>query len=207
MANLLYNSILLLLLLIATRLGFILSICLPDTIRTCGCWKNSTRQYPIIPSSIIPSFPSYENYICVSKISVLNLSLNECNCTWKEPSLCICSNQHSKVNPLYPSCCSFTEYLIKDIKVIAQKKIRGKSDFLWYLLYIFCSSERVRKKSVRFPERCSENCVGRFSYDWNTNRCQSFIYSRCPINRFTFLTQDLCEQVCSDALKWLSHQL
>jgi len=79
---------------------------------------------------------------------------------------------------------------------------RRKSDFLWYLLFNCIFS--VLQKEVRFPGRCSENCVGRFSYDWNANRFQSFIYSRCTINRFTFLTQDLCEQVCQLSAKCLT---
>jgi hypothetical protein len=130
MAKLFSNCILVFLLLITSGVSFTLSSCLPDTVGTCGCCKNSTTQCVIIPSSIIPSFPSYEKYICVSNISLLNFSLNECNCTSKEAGHCICSNDYSKVYPLYPSCCSFTECLIKDIKVKAQQKIRGKNPFL-----------------------------------------------------------------------------
>jgi hypothetical protein len=152
MAKLFYNRILLLLLLITTRVGFTLGSCLPDTVGTCGCCKNSTAQCIIIPSSVIPSFPSYEKYICVSKISAANFSLNECSCTSKEPALCICSNQYSKVYPVYPSCYSFTECIMNDITVKAKQKIRGNNDSPWnlffYYILSFLQTEFVKRLSV-----------------------------------------------------------
>jgi len=62
--------------------------------------------------------------------------------------------------------------------------------------FFFSFIERVCKKAVRYTGRCSENYVSRFYYDSNTNSCQEFIYSGCPINRFTFIRQDFCEEVC-----------
>ena len=194
----LFSNYFCLLLLITTHFGFILSSCAPDTVGSCGCCENSTTECIIIPSNIIPSFPSYEKYICVSKFSVPTFSLNKCNCTAKDPAFCVCSNQYSKVYPVYSTCYSFTECIINDIKVGAQQKIRGKRYLFRIYRFVICFlfSESVCKKAVRFTGRCSDNYLRRFYYNWSTNRCESFIYSGCPTNRFTFITKDFCEEVC-----------
>lgn len=140
MTKLFYNYIFLFSLLITTQSGLIFGICLPDTVGTCGCCRNSTAGCVIIPSTIIPSFPSYEKYICVPKTSIKNFSLNKCNCTAKTPALCICSNQYSKVYPVYSSCYSFTECIINDIKVKAQQEIRGNNCLLSYILLHYVTS-------------------------------------------------------------------
>jgi hypothetical protein len=159
MVSLGYNYVLLLLLLlsllITTQIGVTLSSCEPDTVGTCGCCKNFTTECVIIPSNIIPSFESYEKYICVPKLSTPNFSLNHCNCTSKEPTFCICPNQYPNIYPVYSTCYSFTECIINDIKVNAQQKIRGKTVIPSYLLFHYVFSfffllqrEFVKKLSV-----------------------------------------------------------
>ena len=151
MVSLGYDYVLLLLLLsllITTQIDVTLSSCEPDTVGTCGCCKKFTTECVIIPSNIIPSFESYEEYICVPKLSAPNFSLNHCNCTSKEPSFCICPNQHPKIYPVYSTCYSFTECIIHDIKVNSQQKIRGKTVIPSYLLFHYVFSFLFCRESL-----------------------------------------------------------
>lgn len=140
MVSLGYYHAVLLFLLTTAQIDVTLSSCEPDTVGTCGCCNNSTTKCVLIPSNIIPSFELYEKYICVPIHSKSNFSLVHCNCTSKEPTFCICPNQHPNIYPVYSTCYSFTECIINDIKVNAQQKIRGKAVIPFHLLFHFVFS-------------------------------------------------------------------
>jgi hypothetical protein len=112
MSNLFYNCIFLALLFITNSVDLTLGSCQADTVGDCGCCNNSTSECIVASSDIISSVPFYEDYICIPKILIRNFSCNQCNCTSKQSTLCISSNQYSKIYPLYPSCYSFTECIM-----------------------------------------------------------------------------------------------
>ena len=111
------------------------SSCLPGVSGTCGCC-DSTQTCIEIPYVIL-SFVT-PNYMCVSKEQAKVFSFTHCNCTLKDPALCLCFNQTQSF-PIYAQCDSFAECAIADIQVKAKHKIHSKFIYFNRFSFLFCS--------------------------------------------------------------------
>jgi hypothetical protein len=98
------------------------SSCLPGVFDTCGCCDSTTTCIEI-PYTIL-SFVT-PNYMCILKEQAKNFSLTDCNCTLKDPTLCLCFNQTQSF-PIYTQCDSFAECAIVDIQVKVKHQIHSK---------------------------------------------------------------------------------
>jgi hypothetical protein len=171
------------------------SSCLPGIVGTCGCC-DSTRTCIEIPYTVL-SFVT-PNYICVLKEIATNFSFTDCNCTLKDPSLCLCFNRTQSF-PIYGQCDSFSECAITDIQVKAKHEIY--SNFLYSIRFYFSNCrcyfrlDTLCRRPIR-TGRCSYNFTSRFYFDLHSNVCKEFMYSGCSANRNTFLTREFCEQTC-----------
>ena len=63
-----------------------------------------------------------------------NFSFTDCNCTLKDPNLCLCFNQ-TQAFPIYSQCDSFAECAIADIQVKAKHQIYSK--FMYFNRFPF----------------------------------------------------------------------
>jgi hypothetical protein len=171
------------------------SSCLPGVPGTCGCCDSTTTCIEI-PYTIL-SFVT-PNYMCVATEIAKNFSFTDCNCTLKDPALCLCYNR-TKSFPIYTQCDSFTECAIADIQVKAKHQIYGKllyfnrfsfSDYRYY-----SRLDTLCRRPIR-TGRCSYRFTSRFYFDLHHNLCNEFMYSGCSANRNTFLTREFCEHIC-----------
>jgi hypothetical protein len=113
------------------------SSCLPGVPGTCECC-HSTKTCIEIPYTVLPFVTP--NYMCILKQQVKNFSFTDCNCTLKDPPLCLCFKQTQSF-PIYSQCDSFAQCAIADIQVKAKHQIYSKFIYFNNILfsyYHFC---------------------------------------------------------------------
>ncbi|CAF1300694.1 unnamed protein product [Adineta steineri] len=171
-----YENLLTWILLISTVTFSRTSSCLPGVIGTCGCCDSTRTTCIEIPYNILPFVTP--NYMCISNEIIKTFSFTLCNCTLKDPALCLCFNRTQSF-PIYEQCDSFTECAIADIRVKAKHEI----------------DNTLCNRPIR-TGRCSYRYTNRFYFDFHHNLCKEFMYSGCSANRKTFLTREFCEHTC-----------
>ena len=115
------------------------SSCLPGVPGTCGCCDSTTTCIEI-PYTVLPFVTP--NYICLLNDIAKNFSFAQCNCTVKDPPLCLCFSR-TQAFPVYSQCDSFTECAIADIQVKGKQQIYSKflSSSSTFFSYTFFASD------------------------------------------------------------------
>lgn len=85
------------------------SSCLLGISGTCGCCNLTTTTTTTcieIPYSILPFVTP--NYVCIAKELAKRFTFTNCNCTLKDPALCLCFNRTQSF-PIHTQCDSLAE--------------------------------------------------------------------------------------------------